>query len=650
MKRYLLPMLVGIALMLQIVMPSYQGLWGVPAAEAYTISSSSDVQASVSPSQAYPDGNQSITVTYNINVKFDGDWWVQVNNKSDPDYLNSTYSDGPSQPISTLLKKDLMSEEVNGNTISGDLDNTALSWMNPMNANNPIPLGDYEFRFYGPMGGPTSPVTYSTEQNSFFTAAGFSVVAPGNVQLTCPASAAPSDQVTVNWQGSITDPNAWVGLFTKDAADTVSAIDMGKAYGVSSWTIESSSPGTYNFRMFQYGIECGTSNDLVVAYPSSPTYNPTITEQPTQANPGDTITIAWSGAPPAVPANGGYSDEYDLCLYKYWYGGTGNDQFEGTIKSNIDTQGTYQYMLPASLTAGKYDVKIKGMYAGELWTSDYFTVGTPSTTLPGTTSTLQLTATPGNMSVTLKWTAPFYGKTVTGYYPYRGTSGWRVFRPAHRLSGNRQLLHRPECPKRHYLLLFPQAGIQRLLAGRGVQRGIGHSQHRCHYQLHDRDRNHRLAGWQFHNDGQRVLPGHRCPSGAQPQIQPRLPADPGVDRSDGRKRGLGRGEPAGDHYPGRYHDRAHGQQQQCHRQRQQRHHGCGSLYFKQRPHHAALALHYGEPGLQGQLGWSQPERDHQFHAQRRQHRWGTLPGNLGGGTGVSTIQPTLPGLLHLTLL
>ena len=435
MKRYLLPMLVGIALMLQIVMPSYQGLWGVPAAEAYTISSSSDVQASVSPSQAYPDGNQSITVTYNINVKFDGDWWVQVNNKSDPDYLNSTYSDGPSQPISTLLKKDLMSEEVNGNTISGTW-TIQLSWMNPMNANNPIPLGDYEFRFYGPMGGPTSPVTYSTEQNSFFTAAGFSVVAPGNVQLTCPASAAPSDQVTVNWQGSITDPNAWVGLFTKDAADTVSAIDMGKAYGVSSWTIESSSPGTYNFRMFQYGIECGTSNDLVVAYPDSPTYNPTITEQPTQANPGTRSPLPGAALHPwclptaATPTN-------TICAFtSIGMEEPGMINLRAQSKAILIRRG-HTSICSASLTAGKYDVKIKGMYAGELWTSDYFTVGTPSTTLPGTTSTLQLTATPGNMSVTLKRHRAILWQDCNRLLslPWH-QRGWIVFRPAHRLSGN----------------------------------------------------------------------------------------------------------------------------------------------------------------------------------------------------------------------
>lgn len=431
MKRYLLSIIVSLALICQIILPVYPGGWSVPVAQAdiyddltpdYNESDDSDVQASVSPSQVYPDPNKSITLTYNISDRgYAGDWYIQVNNWTDP---------GGSAPFNILLKKNLTLEKKDGK-ISGSW-TIPVWWLSPTapsNANSPITVGWYEFRIYGPQGVADSPVTHKVNQNHLFNRSGFSVVNPNNIQLTCPGSAQPMDKVTVSWQGTVSDPNAWIGFFKKDSADTASPIFSTKQTGISgnSWTRELNvSPGIYNYRLFQYNRVCGKSNDIVIAFPDSPIYNPTINVQPTSAHPGDTITVTWSNAPPISDTD--YDDM--LCLYQYWYGGTENDQFKGQFKSGIDSQGTYQYKLPPNLAAGKYDIKIKNFLTNQVvGTSGYFTVLAPSSTAPstttgtsGTSSTLQLVATANSQSINLSWTAPSYSKTVKGFYPYRSTT------------------------------------------------------------------------------------------------------------------------------------------------------------------------------------------------------------------------------------
>jgi hypothetical protein len=299
-------------------------------------SNTTDVQATVSPSQICPDaGNEStvtVTVSYTITLQkmplgqtIPGSWYVQVNRKSDPPGaapLNSYY-----------LKKMIPASEKtsDGNSITGSWTIESV-WLPKLSSNYVVP-DNYEFRFYGPW---ASDLLYSNNvvtQGIFYKALGFTVLPWSAPQATGPA---------------------------------------------------------------------------------------TVSVQPTALQPGNTISITWgdpaynSDDPPPMVISPSNTSVSTSSMYKIVTNDPGGQS------------GTRGYALPATMPQGIYYIVLTNdSYNSVLAASNAFmvTAGTPTTTgTSGTTSTLQLTATGCSQSVTLNWTAPPYGKTVTGYYPYRGTT------------------------------------------------------------------------------------------------------------------------------------------------------------------------------------------------------------------------------------
>lgn len=210
----------------------------------------------------------------------------------------------------------------------------------------PVQPGTYNFMLLGPVKWTSDGLFGSSwvEQDDEVDYTDFTVVSY-DTKLTCPGSAQPGGKVTVSWQNASTHPYAWIGFYKKDAPDTqpLKKIDLKNLPG-NRWEVDAPmTPGNYSFRIFQDDKYVRTgSQDIIIGYNTT-----TITVQPDEAHPGDTVTVAWSNGPPFD--NSGHLDFYH------------GDQKFSTFIAGVDPEETVQVKLSSKMS-GMYQVR---MYANE---------------------------------------------------------------------------------------------------------------------------------------------------------------------------------------------------------------------------------------------------------------------------------------------
>jgi uncharacterized delta-60 repeat protein len=87
-----------------------------------------------------------------------------------------------------------------------------------------------------------------------------------------PVKCGPNAEITVTIKNGPTDPESWVGIFPKAAADNGGDIDWKTTSGQAAGTFTFTAPvsGTYNFRLFgdySYDKKVATSPDITVSFP-----------------------------------------------------------------------------------------------------------------------------------------------------------------------------------------------------------------------------------------------------------------------------------------------------------------------------------------------------------------------------------------------
>jgi hypothetical protein len=361
----------------------------IPKAQAY-YSQNSDVTAKVTPVKIHPDpATQTVTVTYEIiNAVFEGEWWVQLNTAG-------WFSGEEELPINSRLKKSLNSEKKNGK-ISG-------SWTIPLwhiaGANQPVPLGIYEFRFYGPKN-QTGYLMYSNEvvqgQQYNNTNAYFTVVENTDVILSCPSTATPGDKINISWQKASQNIGAWIGIFKKGDPDTAPLkklnINQGSisSNGSGQWTMDHWLwAGEYEFRIFQdNGYIINGKIPIVVHYKT-----PNLTVQPQQGRPNETLVINWTNGPNYV----GYGDSVRVDLYQ-------GDKFYTNLQTGVWPEGTINFKIRNNTPPGMYQVRMINGHDESVMTSVNLGVqaaqtspasgsASSSTDSTGTSTTTQTTST-----------------------------------------------------------------------------------------------------------------------------------------------------------------------------------------------------------------------------------------------------------------
>ena len=214
------------------------------------------------------------------------------------------------------------------------------------------------------------------------------VAVPATVTVSL-ASAAVGGTVTITWSG-INAPTAtdWVGVYLPSAADT-NFLDWiyvscsrtaatAKSSGSCSYALPSTmSPGTYELRLFANDgfARLGTSSVFSV---SSTVPNPTVNVSPTSIGVGGTVTASWSGivSPSATDWLGLYVPNASDANKLDWI-------YVSCSKTAAIAKGSgsCSYVLPSSLAAGTYELRLFGNDSlTRLTKSNTFTVNPISVT------------------------------------------------------------------------------------------------------------------------------------------------------------------------------------------------------------------------------------------------------------------------------
>jgi 3-keto-disaccharide hydrolase len=219
-----------------------------------------------------------------------------------------------------------------------------------------------------------------------------------------PATSTPGGTITAAWSG-IAAPTTtdWIGLYSPGAADTNF---LGWIYtscsktpgtilvsGSCSYSLPTTlSLGNYELRLFTNDgfTRLAASNSLAVA--------PTLTVSPTTVRAGATVTAGWSGITAPTP--------------KDWIGlyalGAANTSFINwlyvscsTVASTARASGSCSYFLPATLSAGNYELRL---FANDGFTqlsaTNSFTVTTGTTTAPALTASPKTVKAGGTLTAT----------------------------------------------------------------------------------------------------------------------------------------------------------------------------------------------------------------------------------------------------------
>ena len=179
-----------------------------------------------------------------------------------------------------------------------------------------------------------------------------------------PASATPGQPVTVSWSGvsSVTD---WVGLHSAGSGDssgvdwkytsscTFAAGGSVVASGSCIFTMPST-PGPYEFRLFANNTltRLAVSNTVTVSGGGAPT----ISASPASANPGQPVTVSWSGVSSVTDWVGLYSAGSDDSSGVDWkYTSSCGSAAGGSVLASgsciftmPDTPGSYEFRLFAN--------------------------------------------------------------------------------------------------------------------------------------------------------------------------------------------------------------------------------------------------------------------------------------------------------------
>jgi fibronectin type 3 domain-containing protein len=228
-------------------------------------------------------------------------------------------------------------------------------------------------------------------------------------------SAAPGNgSVTLGWSAPGSNGGAAVsGYDVYRGSSSGSETLLAMLGNVTVWTDTAAANGaTYYYKLSAVNsVGEGSKSNELNASPSAPATVPGAPTLNTAAAGNATVTLGWS-----APSNNGGAT---ITSYKVYRGtSSGNETFLttlGNVTSYTDTGltngSTYYYKVTAVNSVGE------GAKSNEM-------NATPAAaaTVPGT-PTLN-SATPGNASVVLGWSAPASngGSAVTGYKVYRGTS------------------------------------------------------------------------------------------------------------------------------------------------------------------------------------------------------------------------------------
>jgi Domain of Unknown Function (DUF1080) len=233
--------------------------------------------------------------------------------------------------------------------------------------------------------------------------------ASANVNLSAnPTIAAAGSTLTANWSGiAIPTTTDWIGLYQSGAADTnfikwiyvscSTTPGAARSSGSCSFTTPSKlSTGSYELRLLANdGFSRLAATKGLTVTTGAP---PTLTLNPTTVRVGATVTTNWSGITPASP--------------KDWIGlyapGAADTQFINwiyvscsTVAGTARASGSCSYLVPATLSAGNYELRLFANDGFTRLASKGFTVTVGATTSP--TLTVDPKTVKAGSTVTAAW-------------------------------------------------------------------------------------------------------------------------------------------------------------------------------------------------------------------------------------------------------
>ena len=223
------------------------------------------------------------------------------------------------------------------------------------------------------------------------TSNGFAVTAGGITSAVIaanPTAIGVGGTVTATWSGiSAAKATDWIGLYLPGAADT-NLIDWiyvscsktstsARASGSCSYVLPGGlAAGTYELRLFAGSYtRLATSNGFAITAGGTPA----LTVSPTKAGPGATVTAMWSGITAPSPKDwiGLYTVGTDDTKFITW-----NYVSCSTTAGSARASGSCLYLLPGTLSAGNYELRLFAGAYTRLATSNTLTVSVSSNSPP----------------------------------------------------------------------------------------------------------------------------------------------------------------------------------------------------------------------------------------------------------------------------